>query len=62
MREDLYHVAKHGRRPGPDPLEVVLPSVQSMTLFGPARKWLESDAPGEVLELLGGHFLRKGTR
>jgi hypothetical protein len=62
MRKDLYHLAEHGRRPGPDPLEVVVPSLQSMTLFGPAREWLASGAPGDVLQLLGSPLEQKGAR
>jgi len=57
VRADLAEAARTGHRPGANSVDSsviaapVMPPA-SMMLFGPARSWLEGEAPGEVLELL----------
>lgn len=55
MRSDLLHLARHGRRPEPPPVEDASRPALSVSLFGPAAEWLASKAPPGVADLFRDH-------
>lgn len=62
VRADLVYVARTGRRAGPEGSDgpeatAAAAALATMTMFGPARAWLEAEAPTEILRLLSDSLL-----